>query len=239
MILFFRPERRSISGLRERVRRLSKDLGPLSRKEKAVITIAAGVILMMVLSSSVPFLRVLDRTSIMLTGALLLYLFRILTVDDLRDVPWNVILLFSGAMSLGFCLWKTGAARWIALKWLVMFQTAPWIVFVLSAAVLVLVMTNFIMNVAAITVTLPISLTVAAYLGVSPEVVLYASLVTAGMPFLLLIGAPPNAIAYSSRQFSPSKFLLAGIPASIVLIGVLALFLLFLWPMLGMPILSP
>jgi sodium-dependent dicarboxylate transporter 2/3/5 len=236
MILFFRPERRAISGLRERVKRLSKDLGPLSPREKTVLTIAAGIILLMVLGSFVPFLRSLDRTSIMLVAAVLLYLLRILTVEDLKDVPWNVILIFSGAMSLGFCLWKTGAARWIALKWLVMFQTAPWMLFVLSAPVLVLVMTNFITNVAAITVTLPISLTLAGYLGIPPETILYACLVTAGMPFLLLIGSPPNAIAYSSGQFRSAQFFVAGVPTSIVLIGLLALFLRFVWPVLGMPV---
>ena len=44
------------------------------------------------------------------------------------------------------------------------------------------------------------------------------------MPFLLLVGAAPNAIAYESRQFSSGTFFLAGIPASILLMAVLAVF---------------
>ena len=60
---------------------------------------------------------------------------------------------------------------------------------------------------------------------------------TAGMPFVLLIGAAPNAIAYESRQFTPGEFLKHGIPMSLVLMVVLAVMIAVVWPRLGMPIL--
>ncbi|MCX7793431.1 MAG: SLC13 family permease [Thermodesulfovibrionales bacterium] len=238
MLMFFsRPEKKMIPGLRDKVRQLSKQLGPLSRDEKFVIFCVAGVVITMSLQSVIPALKAQDRSAIMLVSTLLFFLFRVLTVKELEEIPWNIILLFSGAMSIGFCLWKTGAAQWMAVKWLAMFQKAHWLVFVLSIATFVLIMTNFIMNVAAIAISLPVSLVIAKYLGVSPEVVLYASLVTAGMPFLLLIGAAPNAIAYESRQFTTGQFFGYGIPASAILIIVLALAILTIWPFLGMPVL--
>jgi hypothetical protein len=127
-------------------------------------------------------------------------------------------------MSLGLCLWQTGAAEWLAINWLNLFEGTHWFVFVMGIAVFVLVMTNLIMNVAAIAITMPVSLVMAPYVGVAPEVILFASLVTAGMPFLFLVGAAPNAIAYSSNQFTTGEFFLAGIPASLLLVAVLALF---------------
>ena len=129
----------------------------------------------------------LDRAAILLCSTLVFFLFRVLTVKELEDIPWNIILLFSGAMSIGFCLWQTGAAQWMAVEWLLLFQKAHWLVFVLSVATFVLILTNFIMNVAAIAISLPVSLVIAQYLGVAPEPIFYASLVTAGMPFVLLI----------------------------------------------------
>ncbi len=87
----------------------------------------------------------------------------------------------------------------------------------MGIAAFVLVMTNFIMNVAAIAISLPVSLVIAKYLGVAPDVIMYASLVTAGMPFVLLIGAAPNAIAYDSKQFTTGEFFKHGMadePAS-------------------------
>ena len=161
---------------------------------------------------------------------------KILTIKDLEEIPWNIILLFGGAMSIGFCLWETGAAKWMAINWLVLFQKANWFIFVLAISFFVLVMTNFIMNVAAIAISLPVALVIAPYLNVSPEVVLFASLVAAGMPFLLLVGAAPNAIAYDSKQFTAGEFFMAGIPASIILMALIGFAAAILWPLMGMPI---
>ncbi len=140
-------------------------------------------------------------------------------------------------MSIGFCLWDTGAANWLAVNWLKLFEQAHWFVFVLSIAFFVMMMTNFIMNVAAIAISLPVALVIAPYLGVAGEVNLFASLVTAGMPFLFLVGAAPNAIAYNSKQFTTGEFFAYGIPASIILMIVVSIAILVIWPLMGMPIL--
>ncbi len=97
-------------------------------------------------------------------------------------------------------------------------------------------MTNFIMNVAAIAISLPVALVIAPYLGVTGEVILFASLVVAGMPFLLLVGAAPNAIAYDSKQFTTAEFFLWGIPASIILMIVTGIFVYIIWPLMGMQV---
>jgi sodium-dependent dicarboxylate transporter 2/3/5 len=160
----------------------------------------------------------------------------ILSIEDLEEIPWNIILLFGGAMSIGFCLWQTGAAQWLAINWLAIFRESHWFVFIMSIAFFVMMMTNFIMNVAAIAISLPVALVIAPYLGVAGEVILFASLVTAGMPFLLLVGAAPNAIAYDSGQFTTAEFFLYGIPASILLMAVTGFSVYFLWPLMGMAI---
>ena len=56
------------------------------------------------------------------------------------------------------------------------------------------------------------------------------------MPFLLLVGAAPNAIAYASGQFSTKEFFVAGLPASVLLLIVLAIFVWIIWPIMGMPV---
>jgi sodium-dependent dicarboxylate transporter 2/3/5 len=118
-----------------------------------------------------------------------------------------------------------------------MFEQAPWFVFVMGVTFFVLLMTNFIMNVAAIAISLPVALVLAPYLGVAPEVIIFAALVAAGMPFLLLVGAAPNAIAYNSKQFTTGEFFLYGLPASLLLMIVIGFFVWFVWPLMGMPVL--
>lgn len=235
-MIFFKPEKKVIPGLRERARELNANLGPITRKEIAAAVIVIACILVLSLRSFIPALKPLNKSAIILVTTILFFITGIMDLDDLEDIPWNIILLFAGAMSIGFCLWETGAAKWLAVNWLAMFQKANWFVFVMSIAFFVMMVTNFIMNVAAIAISLPVALVIAPYLGVASEVILFASLVTAGMPFLLLVGAAPNAIAYDSKQFSTGEFFLYGIPASVLLMIVVAFAIYILWPIMGMPV---
>ena len=234
-LIFFKPEKKVIPGLKERALRLNAELGPISRREIIAASIILACVLTMSIRSFLPALESLDKTAIIVSSTILLFITKVLDINDLEEIPWNIILLFAGAMSLGFCLWETGAAKWLAVKWLLLFQESTWFVFVMGIAFFVLIMTNVIMNVAAIAISLPVALVIAPYLGVAPEVVLFASLVTAGMPFLLLVGAAPNAIAYESGQFTAGEFFAYGILASIMLMVVVALAVFFLWPLMKMP----
>jgi len=236
--IVFKPSKASIPGLRQKVAKLSRTLGPISRNEIFVLLCVALVVVLTALQSFVPALKVIDRAALMLCSTLLFFVFGVLKVQDLEEMPWNIILLFSGAMSIGFCLWKTGAAEWMAVNFLTTLQGGHWWVFVMGISAFVLAMTNFIMNVAAIAIALPVSLVMARYLGVAPDVIFFASLVTAGMPFVLLIGAAPNAIAYESKQFTPGEFFKHGLVMSAVLLVVLGVALVTIWPLFGMPILA-
>jgi len=235
-MVFFKPEKKVIPGLRERARGLSAELGPLTSKEILAGLIVFAMIAAMSLRSFIPALQPIDKSAIILISTVLFFVLRILDINDLESIPWNIILLFGGAMSIGFCLWQTGAAQWLAINWLAMFKEAHWFIFVMGITFFVLIMTNFIMNVAAIAISLPVALVIAPYLGVSPDVIVFASLVAAGMPFLLLVGAAPNAIAYESKQFSSGEFFTYGIPASIMLMVVVGFAVFILWPLMGMPI---
>lgn len=235
-MIFFKPEKKIIPGLRQRAIQLNNELGPITRKEIVATCIILCCVLVMSLRSFIPALRPLDKTAIIVTSTILFFITGILDVNDLEEIPWDIILLFAGAISLGFCLWETGAAKWLAVKWLMTLEGASWFLFVMGIAFFVMLMTNVIMNVAAIAISLPVALVIAPYLGVAPEIILFASLATAGMPFLLLVGAAPNAIAYESGQFTAGEFFTYGTLASIILMVVLALAVFFLWPMMGMPV---
>ena len=238
-LVLLKPEKKVIPGLKERAVQLNSELGSITKKEIVAAVIVLACVLAMSLRSLIPIFYPLNKTAIIITSTILFFITGILDKNDLEDIPWNIILLFAGAMSIGFCLWETGAAQWLAVKWLILFHNAGWFVFVMGIAFFVMIMTNIIMNVAAIAISLPVALVIAPYLDVAPEIILFASLVTAGMPFFLLVGAAPNAIAYESEQFTAGEFFLYGIPASIMLMAVLAFAVYVLWPMMGMPVVAP
>jgi sodium-dependent dicarboxylate transporter 2/3/5 len=235
MMTIFTPEQKAIPGLRDRAKALYAKLEPISRKEILTLVFSLSMIGLMGCRSFFPSLEKVDKSAIILTATILFFLFKILKLQDLEDLPWNIALLFGGAMSLGFCLWQTGAASWLAVKSLAFFHGTHYLAFVMGIAILTLILTNFVVNVAVISLILPVALVMAPYLKIAPETIFFACLASAGMPFLLLIGAAPNAIAFESRQFTSRQFLKAGIPASILLIIVLTLFMQYIWPLMGMP----
>lgn len=236
ILLAFPPEKPTIPGLQLRAKQLHRTLGPLSAREWLTILITVAAVVAMSLRSVVPWLGAIDKSALILSATVLLFATGCLRLRHLESLPLNIILLFGGAMSIGFCLWQTGAAQWLAIHWLNALPTDSAFLFVVGLTVFVIVMTNLIMNVAAIAITLPVALAIAPYLGVAPEVVLYASLAAAGMPFLALIGAAPNAIAYQSRQFTALEFFRTGIPASAILVLVISIFVWKIWPWMGMPV---
>jgi sodium-dependent dicarboxylate transporter 2/3/5 len=236
-MVYYKPERASIPGLRKRARDLYSQLGPITPKEIMAALIVISAVTAMSLRAFIPALKAVDKSAIILLATVLFFVLKILDIGDLEDVPWNIILLFGGAMSLGYCLVQTGAADWLAINAVSLLKTAPAIVFIVGVAFFIMIMTNLIMNVAAIAICLPVALKIAPYLGVGGEVILFSALVVAGMPFLLLVGAAPNAIAYESKQFTSGEFFKAGIPASLLLIVVVAIFVIFIWPVMGMEVL--
>ncbi len=235
MLALFPPEKRSIAGLRERLRSIRLKLGPVSAREISALVVVGLMLLALGLGSVAPAVAP-HKTAVILAATVALFLSGVLKIEDLEAIPWNIVLLFGGATSMGLCLWQTGAARWLAVHGLAVWTHAHWLVFVLGLALLVLVLTNFIVNVAILAILLPVGLVSAPYLGLTPDVVFYTMLCAAGLPLLLLMGAAPNAMAYESRQFTPAEFLRAGLPASAVVVAVLALFVLVVWPLMGMPI---
>ncbi|MCO6411754.1 MAG: SLC13/DASS family transporter [Thiogranum sp.] len=236
IMVMFKPEKDRIPGLREKARRLYQETGPITGREIFVALVVFAVIATLSIKSFVPGMEALDKTSVVLISTIIFFVFRILSLQDLEQIPWNIVLLFAGAMSIGFCLWETGAAQWMAVHWLGMFRESNWFVFVLGISFFIMIFTNFIMNVAAIAISLPVALVIAPYLGVAAEVVLFAALVVAACPYLLLVGAAPNAIAYDSGQFTAAEFFKAGIPASLMLMAVVAFAVAIVWPLMGMPV---
>jgi len=203
MMVFYKPERSRIEGLRERVQSLSASLGKMTKNE--IITLITVVVVVALLSfrKFIPGLEMVEKSAIILISTVLFFVFKILTIDDLENIPWNIVLLFGGAMSIGFCLWETGAAEWLAIIWLGWLESAGWFIFVMGLSLFVLIMTNLIMNVAAITISLPVALVIAPYLGVAPEVIIFSALTVAGMPFLLLVGGPPT-LSHMKVSSSPA-----------------------------------
>ncbi len=121
-MIVLKPEKKTIPGLKERAKRLNKELGKVTRDEIVAAVIVGTAILVLgvsaVMKSTIPDFVPPHKTAVLLVSTILFFITGVLDVKDLQLVPWNIILLFAGAMSIGFCLWQTGAAQWMAINYL-------------------------------------------------------------------------------------------------------------------------
>ena len=95
-------------------------------------------------------------------------------------------------------------------------------------------MTNAMANVAAAALILPIVIPMAQLEGVDPRVISLCLGTATSFALLLVIGCPPNAIAYSYRYFKASDLTRVGLVATPVLLGVLVLVASIWWKFLGL-----
>ncbi|TFG44154.1 MAG: SLC13/DASS family transporter, partial [Syntrophobacterales bacterium] len=98
-MVFMRPEKKTIPGLRAKAKQLNAELGRITRKEILAATIVLGCVAVLSLRSFIPALNAIDKTAIILISTLLFFILNILDIEDLEEIPWNIILLFGGAMS--------------------------------------------------------------------------------------------------------------------------------------------
>ena len=135
--IVLKPEKPVIEGLRERVNELSKTLGPITKNEITALVIVGVSIVVMSLQVMIPPLRALDKSAIFLVSTILFFVLKILDIDDLELIPWNIVLLFAGAMSIGYLSLadRSGRNGWPSTGWH-LFKKAHWLVFVLRSGLL-------------------------------------------------------------------------------------------------------
>ncbi|MEN0110543.1 MAG: SLC13 family permease, partial [Planctomycetota bacterium] len=139
----------------------------------------------------------------------------ILTGDDIRKLPWDILLLITGGLSLGVAMDKTGLAAWavdqLPLEGLVPLAVA------IGFGYATVVMSNLMSNTATANLVLPIAIAVlgaASSVGDARLAVPVALAASAAM--CLPISTPPNAIVYGSGHLRVTDLLLGGVAIGVI-----------------------
>ena len=155
--------------------------------------------------------------------------------DIHKNLEWGTALfIFGGGISLGLAMGSSGAAVYFAHLFFPLIQGSGWLVLFIGVAVFGALVTNAMANVAAAALILPIVIPMAQLEGVDPTVLALCLGLATSFAMLLVIGCPPNAIAYSYRYFKASDLTKAGLVATPVLLGILFLVVAVWWKFLGL-----
>ena len=155
--------------------------------------------------------------------------------DINNNLEWGTALfIFGGGISLGLAMGYSGAADYFAHLFFPFIQGKGWLVLFIGVGVFSALVTNAMANVAAAALILPIVIPMAQLEGVDPTVLALCLGTATSFAMLLVIGCPPNAIAYSYRYFKSSDLTKVGLVASPVLLSVLVLVAAVWWRILGL-----
>lgn len=158
----------------------------------------------------------------------------VVTKEDIRKLPWEVLWLVAGGISLGISMKSTGLAEWIvgSIEWSAFGAITLLVVF---SAVAVL-MSNFLSNTVTATLLIPLAVSLAtsgiAGEGFSLIIVSLVIGVSASMAMMLPISTPPNAIAMSTGTIQTGDMAKAGVSVGVFGILLVTLYAIFYWPFL-------
>lgn len=218
-------------GAEELIRQEVVALGKMSIGEQRTLIIFLATALLWIFRTGVnallPFLHLSDEGIAMLaTVALFVTPVKwregdfVLDWEDTRRLPWGILLLFGGGLSLADALAETGIIDLIGNQFSHLQNANVFIILGLSAVSLLL--TEVMSNVALVTIFLPVVGGIAQGAGIDPVEVCIPVTIAASCAFMLPMSTPPNAIIFASGHVSIPQMLRAGIwlnIASILLIS--------------------
>jgi solute carrier family 13 (sodium-dependent dicarboxylate transporter), member 2/3/5 len=209
-----------------------EDLGPWTSLEKKTLIII-GLAFLAWLTKG---LHGMDYSVTGMLAVAALILIGSLKWEDIHEnLEWGTALfIFGGGISLGLAMGYSGAATYFANLFFPLVQGGGWFLLFVGVGVFGALVTNAMANVAAAALILPIVLPMAQLEGVDPRVIALCLGTATSFAMLLVIGCPPNAIAYSYRYFKSSDLTKVGLVATPVLLGILILVASVWWKLLGL-----
>lgn len=236
--VMFTLDAREVPGLAELIAAEKARLGRMGRHELAVAVVfaltATGWILQPLIARAVPLV---SDTTIAMAGALVLFMVPVnlrrgefvMTWEATRGVPWGVLLLFGGGLSLAYNIDRHGLATYLGS--LAQGLDSFPILFILAVASFgILMLTELTSNTATAATFLPITAALAVNLGQNPLLFLIPTALAANCSYVMPVGTPPNAIVYGSGLIPLPQMVRAGLLLNMVLVPVFVALLLLIGP---------
>ena len=153
----------------------------------------------------------------------------ILDWDTAVKIPWGVILLFGGGLSLAAAFDASGLAKWIGQNMSIL-DALPFFVLLLIIIAAVNFLTEITSNVATVSMVLPILIVMSRSMDVHPYFLMIGATCAASCAFMLPVATAPNAIVYGSNKIKIEEMMKAGFWLNIISILIFTLYIYFFMP---------
>ena len=239
MLKVLPPEVKEIPGGQQMIKKALDDLGPMTGAEKRMLIITSCMLVLWVTEKT---FHPIGSAAVTVIGAAFILLPKIGVLNwaqTERNVSWGTMLLVGVGIGLGSVILSTKGAAWLAN-----YMTDTFGIAGMSAFMALMVMAVFstvlhlgFASATAITsAIMPIMIVVIQNLEVPGVNVLGLALVlllTVSFGFILPVNSPQNMIAFGTDTFTAANFIKIGIPYTIVVLVLYAIFALTYWSWMG------
>ena len=236
----FSFKQKEFPGGRKEIALRLKALGKLGYEEKMVlvvfaITAFAWIARSFLLQKLVP---AMDDTIIAMATVIILFLLptskkgkNLLSWEDAVKLPWGILLLFGGGLTLAVGFDESGLALWIGER-LSALEALPFVLLLLVLIGIVNFMTEITSNIATTAILLPVLVSLAPVLNVHPYYLMIAATLAASCAFMLPVAPPPNAVVFGAGYLEMQDMVKKGFWLNIASIVLLTIFVYYLLPLI-------
>ena len=216
-------------------------MGSMSQGERMVALVFGGAAFLWIvpgllsevppISAAMPWLGNLNDSAIAIAAGLALFMLpgrggsaMVLDWKDAESgLPWGVLLLFGGGLSLAGAVAGTGLDDWFGQQ-VSGLAALPIILLIACVVTIVLFLTEITSNTATAATFIPVLGGVAVGIGADPMGLLVPAALAATCAFMLPVGTPPNAIAFSTGAVTIPQMARGGFVLNLIGIALITAF---------------
>jgi solute carrier family 13 (sodium-dependent dicarboxylate transporter), member 2/3/5 len=247
--VLFRADIGEIAGGRQHFNEEYRKLGPLGRGEKIVLAVFAVTAFLWIFSPTLKGLAIagvkplagLSDAVIAMLAAMALFLIpvepargiRAMDWDTAAKLPWGVLILFGGGLTLAAVIEANGVSEFIGNATRGLAGLHP-LLLLLAITTITVFLSELTSNTAQVATLVPVLAAMAPVLGMNPYVLIIACTLGASSAYMMPVGTPPNAIVFGTGLVRMPQMMKAGFWLNLTgILVITALAWLFIAPVLG------
>ena len=211
----------ALPGHAELIRGQLAEMGPMSRGERLVASVVAVAAFFWVfrplIADFLPGIA-LNDTSIAMIAAVALFVIPVeprkgvfvMSGEWAAKIPWGVVILFGGGLSLAAGIRSSGLADWIGAETSGI-AALPTLAVMLSVVTLIVFLTELTSNTATTATFLPIVAGIAVGIGENPFLLVFPLVLAANCAFMMPVATPPNAVVFASGHITVAQLIRGGV----------------------------
>ncbi|MEN1704670.1 MAG: DASS family sodium-coupled anion symporter [Planctomycetota bacterium] len=234
----YRLPRTAEEGVRDAIARERAALGPMTRDERFVLAVFLATAILWITRAQLASIEIagaqplagLTDAGIAMLAAIVLFATPLslrhprtaARWQDTARLPWGVLILFGGGLSLARAIDAHGVADLIAEQTSAL-GGLPLIAIIAAITAGVIFLTELTSNTATVATLLPVLAGVAVSIDAEPMSLLVPATLAASCAFMMPAATPPNAVVFSSGRLTVPMMCRAGLLLNIAGIAIVTL----------------